>query len=95
LGTQTARLLLEIMERLPAVADTITEGRHQARVHGRASIAATDLRNALLNYKIPSDEALQNAFQPDRPSGKPVVMLESSIAPILQGRCKNVATALQ
>jgi hypothetical protein len=47
---------------LPAVADTISEARHQAREHARISIAATDIRAALLDYQIPSGEALRRAF---------------------------------
>ena len=47
---------------LPAVSDTITEARYQARKHGRLSVAAIDIRNALLDYQIPSDEALREAF---------------------------------
>ena len=81
--------------RLPAVANTVEEARYQARRHGRSHVVATDVRTALLDYQIPSDEALQNAFQPDRPSIRPAVMLQSSIPPILKGRCKNAATALQ
>jgi hypothetical protein len=49
--------------RLPAVADTITETRYQARTHGRSQILATDIRTALLDYQIPSDEAMQQAFE--------------------------------
>ena len=50
--------------RLPAVANTIEEARYQARKHGRSHVLATDIRTALLDYQIPSDEALQQAFQP-------------------------------
>ena len=49
---------------LPAVSDAITEARYQARKNGRSSIAAIDIRNALLDYQIPSHEALQQAFGP-------------------------------
>jgi hypothetical protein len=49
--------------RLPAVSDTIQEARYQARKNGRSQIAATDIRTALLDYRIPSDEALQEAFE--------------------------------
>jgi hypothetical protein len=48
---------------LPAVANTISEARHQARAHARISIAATDIRAALLDYQIPSGEALRRAFE--------------------------------
>ena len=51
--------------RLPAVAATVEEARYQARKNGRSYIVATDIRTALLDYQIPSDEALRNAFQSD------------------------------
>ena len=81
--------------RLPAVAGTIEEARYQARKVERSHLVATDIRTALLDYQIPSDEALQSAFQPDQPSVRPALTLQSRIHPILQERCKNVATALQ
>jgi hypothetical protein len=49
--------------RLPAVANTIEEARYQARKHNRSRLLATDIRAALLNYQIPSDAALQQAFR--------------------------------
>src|SRR5713226_7268505 len=81
--------------RLPAIAATVEEARYQARKAGRSHFVATDIRTALLDYQIPSDEALQSAFQPDQPSVRPALTLQSRIHPILQERCKNVATALQ
>lgn len=54
--------------RLPAVADTIGEARYQARRNQRAEITAKDIQTALLEYRIPSDGALQQAFQ-QRPRG--------------------------
>jgi hypothetical protein len=73
--------------RLPAIANTVEEARYQARRHGRSHIVVTDIRDAILNYQIPSDEALQNAFQSNGPSVRPeIVTLESSIHPILQRR---------
>ena len=78
--------------RLPAAADTIGEARHQARKHGRSVIAATDIRAALLDYQIPSDEALQQAFEP--PEKRPQLAISTvgnSFAPILQRRCTRVA----
>ena len=81
--------------RLPAVAGTIEEARYQARKAGRPHVVATDIRTALLDYQIPSDEALQKAFQSDKPSVRPAVTLPSSIDPILQRRCNVVATAVQ
>jgi len=50
--------------RLPAVAATIEEARYQARKANRSHIVAMDIRTALLDYQIPSDEAQQQAFQP-------------------------------
>jgi hypothetical protein len=81
--------------RLPAVAATVEEARYQAREAGRSYVVATDIRTALLDYQIPSDEALQRAFQSDQPSVRPAATLQSSIGPILQRRCNGVATALQ
>ena len=81
--------------RFPAVAGTVEEARHQARKAGRPHVVATDIRTALLGYQIPSDEALQNAFQSDQPSVRTAVRLQSSIDPILQRRCNSVATAVQ
>jgi hypothetical protein len=52
--------------RLPALAATVEEARYQARKNGRSYIVATDIRTALLDYQIPSDEALQQAFEPIR-----------------------------
>jgi len=49
--------------RLPAVANTIEEARYQARKQSRTRLLATDIRAALLNYQIPSDAALQQAFE--------------------------------
>jgi hypothetical protein len=60
-----------------------------------ACACATDIRTALLDYQIPSDEALHSAFQSDQPSVTPAVTLQSSIGPILQRRWNDVATALQ
>ena len=54
--------------RLPAVADTIEEARHQARRGEREQICAKDIQKALLEYRIPSDGALRQAFQ-QRPMG--------------------------
>jgi len=81
--------------RLPAVANTVDEARYQARRHGRSQILATDIRTALLDYQIPSDEALHGAFRPSGTSVKPMLRLQSSTHPILQDRSNNVATALQ
>ena len=81
--------------RLPAVAATVEEARYQAWKAGRSRVVATDIRSALLDYQIPSDEALQNAFQCDQPSVRAAVTLQSRIGPILQRRCNGVATGMQ
>jgi hypothetical protein len=60
-----------------------------------SQVVATDIRTALLDYQIPSDEALQSAFQSDQPSVGRAVTLQSSTNPILQRRCNVVATALR
>jgi hypothetical protein len=52
--------------RFPAVAVTVEEARYQARKNGRSYIVATPIRTALLDYQIPSDEALKQAFEPIR-----------------------------
>ena len=79
---------------LPAVSDTIEEARYQARMNGRVNIAAGDLRNALLNFRIPSDAALQRAFE--RPEKRRFVTPRSpqtaTGAAHLQHRCNDVAT---
>jgi hypothetical protein len=84
--------------RLPAVANTIEEARYQARRHGHFGIASADIRSALLDYKIPSDEALHQAFETgaDRVQGQPPSRLPglrhslNSAVP-LQRPCKAVA----
>jgi len=78
--------------RLPAVTDTIGEARHQARKHGRSQILATDIRAALLDYQIPSDEALQRAFEPTEKRPQLAIQaISGSFAPILQRRCTRLA----
>jgi hypothetical protein len=81
--------------RLPAVAATVEEARYQARKAGRSNIIATDIRTAVLEYQIPSDEALRNAFQSAGPSARPAVAtLQSNIRPILQRCCNGLADGL-
>ena len=81
--------------RLPAVAATVKEARYQARKAGRSYVVATDIRTALLDYQIPSDEAIQSAFQSDQPSVTPAVTLQSehwvNSAKPLQWRCNCAA----
>jgi hypothetical protein len=81
---------------LPAVSDAITEARYQARKNERSQIAAADIRTALLDYQIPSDEALQQAFEPAiRRNGQgsviPTTMPNLNAKSILQRRCTSVA----
>ena len=78
--------------RLPAVSNTIEEARYQARKHGRSRVLATDIRAALFDYQIPSDEALQQAFEPIQKRREIAIQtVSSSVAPILQRRCMRVA----
>ncbi len=81
--------------RLPAIAATVEEARYQARKASRSHLVATDIRTALLDYQIPSDEALQSAFQTNQPSVRPATTLRSRIDPILQRRCSGAATGMQ
>jgi hypothetical protein len=82
--------------RLPAVTAMVEEARYQARKNGRTFIAATDLRSALLDYQIPSDEALQQAFEPLRePRRLDGGVAESRFAAVLQRDCNAAAKALQ
>jgi hypothetical protein len=82
--------------RLPAVAETIQEARYQARKNGRSQISATDIRSALLDYRIPSDEALQQAFEPTsgrRPNREGIPPYTPSLRTnfVLQRRCTPAA----
>jgi hypothetical protein len=61
---RSVSLLCEM--RVPAIAKTVEKARYQARRQGRSHIVATDIRDAPLNYQIPSDEALQTAFQSNK-----------------------------
>jgi hypothetical protein len=83
--------------RLPAVATTVEEARYQARKANRSHIVAMDIRTALLDYQIPSDEGLQRAFQTDRP--KPAIALpfghSSNSATPLQSHCNRVAAIVR
>jgi len=54
--------------RLPTVVKTVEEARYQARKLGRSYIIATDIRTAILEYQIPSNEAFQNVTQSNGPS---------------------------
>lgn len=77
---------------IAAVSDTIVEARCQARRGGRTRITAGNLRSALLNYRIPSDAALQQAFQPTEKRRKLTIQTAgSSFASVLQRPCMRVA----
>ena len=78
--------------RLPAVANTVEEARYQARKHGRSNVLATDIRTALLDYQIPSDEALRESFQPTEKLRELAVQsVGGFVTPILQRRCTGIA----
>jgi hypothetical protein len=83
--------------RLPAVAATVEEARFQARKNGRSQVVATDIRTALFDYQIPSDQALQQAFEPLRELPRPVVVGQAKLAlvPNLQRRCSRLASQLR
>jgi hypothetical protein len=73
----------------------VDEVRYQARKDGRKFIAAADLRNALLDYQIPSDEALQQAFEPLSERRRLYGGVAGSrFAAVLQRDCNAAATAL-
>ncbi len=74
--------------RLPAVVNTIEEARYQARRNGRSNVRATDIRTALLDYQIPSDEALQQAFELIQKRRELAVQaVGGPCAPIMQRPC--------
>ena len=83
--------------RLPAVAATVEEGRYQARKNGRSYIVATDIRDALLDYQIPSNEAMQHAFEtPETRRHRPAyVDPHSRISSDPQRHCSSVASLLR
>lgn len=82
---------------LPAISDAIEEARHQARKSGRTQIVAGDLRNALLDFRIPSDTALQRAFE--IPKKGRVATFESpqkaAGTPLVQSRCNGLAKVMR
>ena len=80
---------------LPAVSDTITEARYQARKHGRLVVVAIDIRNALLDFQIPSDEALREAFEkPSKSARGRTMTADYASARVLQDRCNVYARPL-
>ena len=78
---------------LPAIDATVDEARYQARKHGRPFILAADLRSALLDYQIPSDEAMRHVFQyvEERPAVRSAARPDSRVNSILQRRRSAVA----
>jgi len=91
-----AHLTLTCKMPLPAVSDTIEEARYQARQSGRTHVAAIDLRNALLDFRIPSDAALQRAFEsPEkRRFASPNREVHVGTAH-LQQRCNGIANVMR
>ena len=82
--------------RLPAVADTITEARYQARKVGRPHVVGIDIRTALLDYQIPSDETLQRAFEAPTSRSSSTIVRKPQFPrdATLQSRCNGVAKPL-
>ncbi len=80
--------------RLPAIAATVEEARFQARENGRSEVIATDIRTALFDHQIPSDEALQQTFDPPRELPKHVIpsRLKLPVVSGLQWRCSRLAS---
>jgi hypothetical protein len=82
--------------RLPAVSNTIEEARYQARRHGRSNVLAIDIRTALLDYQIPSDEALQQAFEPTEKRREVVVRThcgsQGEMNPVITSAANATAT---
>lgn len=82
--------------RLPGVANTVEEARYQACKAGRVHIVATDIRTALLDYQIPSDQALQCAFDSaQHHSPRTAIVARPCVGSVLQRRCNAVASSLQ
>jgi hypothetical protein len=68
----------------------------KTRISAKEQSGAIDIRNALLDYQIPSDEALQQAFEPAiRRNGQwpaiPTTTPNLNAKSILQRRCTSVA----
>ena len=79
--------------RFPALADPIHEARSQARLNHRCQIVARDIQRALLDYRIPSDGALQQIFQATQNQHSAGIRLHRT-QPV-QLRCKTPAVVLQ
>ncbi len=61
-------------------------------MHGRSNVLATDIRTALLDYQIPSDEALQQAFELIQKGRELAVQaVGGPFAPIMQRPCIRLA----
>ena len=78
---------------LPAVANTVEEARYQARKRERSDVLATDIHAALLDYQIPSDRALRQAFEPFKKERMraPQTVADSSLATAMQSQCNRIA----
>jgi hypothetical protein len=62
------------------LAATVEEAQFQARKNGRSQVVATDIRTTLFDYQIPSDEALQQAFDPLREVPRPAALGQAKLA---------------
>jgi hypothetical protein len=83
------------LDDLSTFAEYLSAFEKNANQRERA-IGAIDIRNALLDYQIPSDEALQQAFEPAiRRNGQwpaiPTTTPNLNAKSILQRRCTSVA----
>jgi hypothetical protein len=59
---------------------------------GDSYVVATDIRTALLDYQIPSDEALQQAFQlMEKRQEVAIQATGTACARVLQRRCIGIA----
>ena len=83
--------------RLPTVTATVDEARCQARKAGRTHIVAADIRTALLDYQVPSDGALQQAFEASnrQSPNQADVQFDSGLTSPLRRPCNSVASPLQ
>ncbi len=78
---------------LPTVKNFVDEGRIQARINGRSAVSETDLKDGMMQYQIPSDQAMKHAFPPDKLEGKSVS--GASVRPPVQRRRNEDASPLQ
>ena len=76
--------------RLPAVADTIEEARYRARLERRPQVAAEDIQAAILDYRIPSNKALQPGLNVHLSQNGHISFHRSGSATPLQRPCKPI-----